>query len=442
MGVTRASETLILSCPRFDLEGKESLPSFYVDEVRSLFQGDIPVKRQSIAEILPSWNEVSSAEEAERRVVREIWNIPETKRSGRAERLLFSIYAFLLSRDSFRSVISKLLRPIEGAIRDERILPHFAPKDGVWSPTALEEYAECPYRYFADRILHFESQEEGIDIKRKGNILHGVLEQFFKWVRDEKGGKVDFDEGRAFCLEKFRKSWAEEPLKGDRWYRIELERRNIEEMLTQIVRLEFAEGKPPLEKLIPTHFEIEFGFDPEKGDVLKLRTDRGELFLRGKIDRIDVDKSGKFGLILDYKTGKTFDGQSLEDGTCLQLPLYVLAAEDRLSLKVLGAHFYSLAAGRSSGFHHQEFLSEAGIKTRKGHRLTEQRFRDLLRRTVQYAARFASVIETAQIPVRPRNCVSYCSYSTICRIEKWRLKHIYREIAEEDKEFMQESVKR
>src|SRR3990167_3639615 len=42
LAVTRARERVIFSYPRFDLEGHEALPSFYVDEVTRLFQAPLP----------------------------------------------------------------------------------------------------------------------------------------------------------------------------------------------------------------------------------------------------------------------------------------------------------------------------------------------------------------------------------------------------------------
>ncbi|MEM4266787.1 MAG: PD-(D/E)XK nuclease family protein, partial [Candidatus Nanoarchaeia archaeon] len=66
-----------------------------------------------------------------------------------------------------------------------------------------------------------------------------------------------------------------------------------------------------------------------------------EILIRGKIDRIDVTPDGKFALVIDYKTGKRFKASSLENGTCLQLPLYLLAAKNLLGLEPLGGHLYS-----------------------------------------------------------------------------------------------------
>ncbi len=439
MGATRPRERLILSYPRFDLEGKQALPSFYVDEVRMLFRGPVVTKRQSITEVLPDWDDVSTEEEAEGRVIKEICSAPETSRNVRDEKRSVALCNVLLGRPGFQSLLRRLLVPIQDAIRDEKVKARFQPKDGCWSPTLLEEYAECPYRYFAHRMLGLESQTEGIDICRKGIILHEVLEQFFSSFRGEQLKKASFEDAKTFCLNYFNELWEKEPLSGDRWYRIELERRRMEEMIVQVLRAELVDETPPLPGLEPRYFEYAFGFGETKGDQLRLRGRKKTILLRGKIDRIDVDPKGKYALVIDYKTGKKFRLGALENGTALQLPLYLAAVKEKLGLEPLGGHLYSLAAGKSTGFHHQKHLDAAGISTSKWNRLSGEQFEAVMERAVHFAERFSEEIEQANIAVKPRDCVSYCPYSGICRIEKWRLPHVYRRIAEEDRQYFKEA---
>ena len=433
LAVTRANERLILSYPRFDLEGKEALPSFYVEEVRAVFKEKLAGKKQHITEVLPSWNDIATVREAEERIIQDLWAIPSRgiRSCQSGYRIAFALYNRLIARSEFAGLIRRLLQPIEGVITDERIKSYFASPEKVWSPTLLEEYGECPYRYFAHRHLHLESQAEGIDIKRKGTILHDVLEQFFTWQRDIKKGKVSFTEAKEFCLRKFDEFWQEEPLRGERYYKIELERKKMQEMIIQILRVELIEKKPPIAGLVPAYFEYEF-------KDLILKGERREIMLRGKIDRIDLDSEGKYGLVIDYKTGKKFNAKFLKNGVLLQLPFYLIAAREKLGLKPLGGHLYSLSKTASTGFHHKDNLAEAGIATRKGSHFPGKEFDEVIHRSIRFAEKFVGGIEHAEIPVKPRDCVSYCPYSAVCRIEKWRLEHIYREIDKEDRESMSE----
>ncbi len=423
LAVTRCRERLILTYPRFNLEGKEALPSFYVDEVCGLFAYELPIKRQPITEVLPHWNEIASVQEAEALVIRDLWEIPAEREEDENHHLSFSLYNYLIQDVAFQALIQRILTPIEGMISDEKIRPHF--KRDIWSPTWLEEYAECPFRFFSDRLLKLETQIEGIDLRRRGTILHDVLEHFFTFQRDSKN-QITFEEAKKYCLVKFDKLWNEEPLGGDRFYRIELERQKMQEMLIQILQLELMDQKPPIAGLTPVHFEFEF-----QDVVLKGRN--REIKLRGKIDRIDVDPEKKFALVIDYKYGKSFKPHALENGTSLQLPFYLIAVQEKLGLKPLGGHLYSLLRTTSSGFHHRDNLASAHVSTKKRNHYSEREFEKILSRSILYAEKFVNGIERGEIPVRPRDCVQYCDYSTICRIEKWRLEHIYREIEEDDK---------
>ncbi|OGW87324.1 MAG: hypothetical protein A3A81_00715 [Omnitrophica bacterium RIFCSPLOWO2_01_FULL_45_10b] len=448
LAVTRAKEHLILSYPRFDLEGKEALRSFYVDEVERLFSVEVPKKKQHVADVLPDWRDIASEEEGERFVVDTIWSRPEGKRDIHKDHIAFALFNHLRSQPGFASLVRRLFHPAQSAILDERIKPKFLPHEHLWSPTYLELYGECPYRFFSQKVLQLESQQEGIDFARRGTILHDTLEKFFTWFRDVKHGKVSFEEAGAFALETFRNILEKEPLTGERYYRLELQRKWMEEKILGLLRAELVDGKFPLPGLSPKYFEYEFTgltlCHSERSEGSKNKdsspvaqndiTGKDAITLRGKIDRIDVDPSGKYALVIDYKTGKNFKKSNLEDGVSLQLPIYLRAVKEKLGLEPLGAHLYSLSSTNSTGFHHKENLDKVNLKTKKGVPLSEKEFEDLLDGTANFAERYAEGIERAEIPVRPRDCADYCPYSALCRIEKWRLKHIYREISEEDKQ--------
>jgi len=90
----------------------------------------------------------------------------------------------------------------------------------------------------------------------------------------------------------------------------------------------------PAEGCTPTWFERAFG-------PLAF----GDVWVRGKIDRIDVGVGR--AVVLDYKTGskKPLVEQVKEDALCVtswQLPIYAAAARAELGLSSVEAMFYSL----------------------------------------------------------------------------------------------------
>ena len=58
----------------------------------------------------------------------------------------------------------------------------------AWSVSALETYLECPFKFFAQRVLRLEEEpddEEVMDPRQQGQFVHEVFEKFFRrWQAD------------------------------------------------------------------------------------------------------------------------------------------------------------------------------------------------------------------------------------------------------------------
>jgi ATP-dependent helicase/nuclease subunit B len=434
LGLTRAREALVLSYPRFDLEGHEALPSFYVDEVKKLFSGELPKRSYPVSQSLPRLEDAVEEREVEAHLIEGLF-----KRGGAREKkaraLTLGLYNRLLGRPSFQALFPRILFDTTAQIRDERIRAAFLPKGGIFNPTSFQTYGGCPYRYFASRVLGLEEMEEGIDPREVGILLHKVLETYWRErVEKKKKELEDLEKAKAFVTEKLEALLKEKPLSGERKYRVELKVAEMKEWLSRMVKKEIEEGSP-LKPLAPRHFEFGFGFNPKEVDYLRLfDPHREDLKLRGKIDRIDVDPSGKYAVVIDYKTGGSFKRQDLEFGRALQLPLYLLAIQKLLKLKPVAGEIYKIRDAKSSGFYAKEALEEIGVKVRSKNVLSQKEFDQVIERAVRFAFKYADGITKAEIPVRPRDCDKNCPFPSVCRIEKWRLPFIYEELREEDKQ--------
>jgi hypothetical protein len=186
--------------------------------------------------------------------------------------------------------------------------------------TAFREYIACPYRFYLKNVLGLRPVEpppDELDPRAFGNLAHDVLEAFAK---SDVAGSDD---------EEVIRKW----LEGD-LARLTLER--------------YGKTRPPAAEVQIDHLRVRLGglarwqaqwraqgwrikfaeIDLTESKV-SLDVDRKPFFLRGRIDRIDVNDSTGEGAILDYKTGegglgpdkthRSSDGESWID---LQLPLY------------------------------------------------------------------------------------------------------------------------
>jgi ATP-dependent helicase/DNAse subunit B len=450
LAVTRAKDRLFLCYPHVDLEGKESLPSFYLEEVNSLFGGKIQPVKQDLSRPYPSLEEAITRREREAAVMGELRDAVENGAGTRGMSFPHVLSGNLahgsptrtfgddksrnpdwpsaLQNKESRERIAAALVPVTAKIEDEKIAEgkYFELKEA--SPTRLEEYAKCPYRYFSNRILKLQDPIEDVTVRQKGTILHWVLEEYFRDFIKAKGKAAPIEE---FTERKLKEAFEKYPLTSERKYREELDRAEVKEMLLSVLEKELE--RLETSGLKPAFLEYGFGSDPKlDAPALKIKMDQKELKIQGRIDRIDTDKEKKLGLIVDYKRTAKFDKTALELGTALQLPLYILAVEKDLGLKPVGGELFSLKEGKRSGFYDQAEAGKLEGGFSKGSMMPEADFRKVLDRTVEFVKRFAGEIEGLKILVRPRDCEKFCPYPAVCRIEKWRLPLILQEIKEEE----------
>jgi ATP-dependent helicase/DNAse subunit B len=184
------------------------------------------------------------------------------------------------------------------------------------TPTGLETYGACPFRYFASNVLGLEAPEEAtreLKALEVGSIYHEILNKFFTSIAGELGGKVDLSgKERGYLSERFKefaRSLDIAPRLSHLPPRLAeiLKKRMLEEVLPEFVALEEDRIREwGSLGFYPSFFELD----------VSLALPR--LTIRGKVDRVDV--GGDRALVIDYKlrSGKEFFTHS-----SLQLPLYL-----------------------------------------------------------------------------------------------------------------------
>jgi ATP-dependent helicase/nuclease subunit B len=422
LAITRAKEKLFLSCPHLDFEGKESLPSFYLEEVKELFQGRVPVIRQDLSRPFPAIEEAITPRERESSAV---GVLRSTGGSEAGVKALTRLAADSRSRERLRFA----LEPVEAKIRDPKILQGGYFETPVTSPTRLETYAKCPFRYFSDKILKLKETGEDVRVMQKGNVLHHVLQQYFD---------PQLKKDRSETLEQFIRREMEEGLRRNpmQWtdpYEEALDRRELFEMLLDFLRYETERLQGS--SFRPAYVECSFGEQGKNAQPVLEVKDQGKIIrLRGRVDRIDTDEKKQYAVVVDYKRSAKFKTADLELGTALQLPLYLLAVREHLGLQPLGAEIYSIRDHKKSGFYCKGVAQLFDKEFSSRSQLPDELFQRVLDRAVLFVRKFAREIASGEIPVRPRDCESFCPYDTVCRVEKWRLPLFLEEIRKEDVE--------
>jgi RecB family exonuclease len=193
----------------------------------------------------------------------------------------------------------------------------------VWSVSALETYLACPFKFFARYVLGLEEDaddDEILDPRRQGQLLHAVFERFFREWQAAGGRAITCDglpEARRIFVQVVDEMLAPLPHAEAGLERTRLLGSPAASGLGEAVfRMEAERPDPVVERLLECKLDGE----------IRLQTPGGprDIRLRGKADRIDLLDNGTFRLI-DYKLGWPPDRTR-----ALQLPIYALLAEQRL----------------------------------------------------------------------------------------------------------------
>jgi RecB family exonuclease len=207
------------------------------------------------------------------------------------------------------------------------------------SPSRIEDYARCPFRFYMHNLLRLEELEEPETLIRsdpiaKGQMVHAVLAEFLTKMRDER--RLPLDESTlADLLDIAGKHLAEFEAAGacgpGLGWRFERERLDL--FFREFIARETSDQRTT--GRLPAYFEKAFGRgesadglsnDPPRLDIGDGRT----IQFHGFIDRVDLAAGAIY--VIDYK-GKKLpalgnDGTAL--GTAIQLPIYLLGAQAML----------------------------------------------------------------------------------------------------------------
>ncbi|GAK59359.1 nuclease subunit B homolog [Candidatus Vecturithrix granuli] len=378
--------------------------------------------------------------------------------------------------------ISDDLTEFDGMLRSDYMKQQlrFWYKRYVYAVSEFDLYFHCPMKYFFQRLLCLIPPPQIVRelfASDVGLLLHRIVARFYAGMANESAGKADLaflqrkadktkwiDEAQARMAEIAREELAAYEFSGTFWESFThvllaglSSDSNQQGILAKFIQLEAQDP----DKATPCYLEAHFGMsavaNPTQNAVeasefcgytlsdapfsLKAQNRDGHehtIRVRGKIDRIDVafpssaNQAGQANVVIyDYKTGSLPSGQKLKEGRFLQLPIYILAAQELLG------EAYNVIAG---GYYQLQSPQEIGKK----HLLGSKEYADQ-----QYFKEMRTVFSTTEeylawltLSARRAICIDqdlrqgyfhpttfgeteagcrYCDYQQICRVDHQRM---------------------
>ncbi len=425
LAVGAARHGVMFSYPRVDLDqGRPRVPSFYALEILRAAEGR-----------LPGFDELARRASGEQRV-RLGWPAPADP-SDAIDGTEFDLAVLdkLLDADPDNTIgaahyllganehLGRALRT-----RARRWLRRWTPADGLvdphpderaalarhqlaarsYSPTALQNFACCPYRFLLQAIHRLEPREEAeaievIDPLTRGALFHEVQFELLTALREARSLPVTAGNlSHALqvldqTLETVGQRYHEELAPAiERVWRdgIDSIRADLREWLRRT-----AEDPGQWR---PERFELAFGLhDRAQADPASTRTAvalEGGLSLRGSIDLTERSPANKLR-VTDHKTGRVRADRELVigGGKTLQPVLYGLAAERVLGEPIeSGRLYYCTAAGG-----YEERVVALGETARAAAR--------------EFAAIIGNALSSAFLPAAPdTDECRFCDYRRVC----------------------------
>jgi hypothetical protein len=358
LAVGAAEKRICFSYPRLELQNqpRPRVPSFYALEVLRASEGQLPdftelARRAETATTArlgwPSPPDPADAiDNAEHDLaVLDRIVIPDRPDAGAARYLISAnphlARALRARYQRWRGIWTTsdgLVNPSDAALT---AIARHALAVRSYSPTALQNYARCPYRFFLYAVHRLAPRIEPepideLDPLQRGSLIHDIQFELFAQLRRER------------LL----------PIRPDTLDRAQIE---LDTIIAAVTARYHDELAPAIERVwldgiasigadlrewlrrasldasgfVPQHFELSFGLEarsPEHaGDPRSVpgavALDCG-IQLRGSIDLVEAHRSGLMR-VTDHKTGKLNGSvdQIIAGGTSLQPLLYALAAE-------------------------------------------------------------------------------------------------------------------
>ena len=262
-------------------------------------------------------------EDAERRGFRKVEALPRATNRIFVQQALATdpVEPSAVRDEAFAWLGLRTARSEAGAARFHGLGASYTPP--AYSVSSLERYLQCPFRFFAERVLNLQEDPEDeatLNPKELGIFVHEVFQKFFEeWNRQGHRGITpdNLTQARTIFSEIVEPLLAKLPEGEAAVQRTRLLGSAVDEGLAEAVfQLEAEWDTPVRERLLEHSLDGEF--------EIRTDTETRRIALRGKADRIDLLEDQTFRII-DYKLSRAPDRKQ-----ALQLPIYTVCTVQHL----------------------------------------------------------------------------------------------------------------
>jgi ATP-dependent helicase/DNAse subunit B len=424
---SRPVERLYLSWRSSDEDGHPAARSPFIDEVLDLIaeddgeaDPDFHVTR-SLAQAVPTLAEASTPRWLARAV---------TVRAGvdgeRRRELLSALGVDLATAGDVLGLTVAIPDPEArpGPLRHPVVIEALRERRHL-SANSLEGWIQCSYQWFVNHELTPQRLEPEPDPLWLGGMVHAALDRLYADPPGEDSipRPADVAAWKARFNELLDEVVAESESVETPGRRLALARLRIQVEAFLDTEAEGSTVLRPRADLL----ERGFGFEEEEDDPGELVL--GEIALRGRIDRIDVEPGGTRAVLRDYKTSRAVPGLTrMANEGKLQLQLYMLAARERLGLEPIGGLYQPLGAygdRRPRGMVRKSEVGEGGLfegleLSVKGDAVSDEEFEAALADAKERAIENGRRMRAGDITRDPLGgvCSEYCTFQPICRLER------------------------
>ncbi|HEV2454538.1 MAG TPA: PD-(D/E)XK nuclease family protein, partial [Verrucomicrobiae bacterium] len=362
---TRAAQRMLVSLSRTDSESRALNPSPFISQLRSLFPS---------LEIEDFVNQVQPGDvENLNELVPLLAGLGNALRADRA-----------IDQNRLLADVLKTLGERKEPEPSEELSPAIAAK--LYGPvfrtsvSRLEEFAQCPFKFFVRSGLKAgERKIFELDARERGMFQHEVLKEFHDQLVAEKKRWRDLTPSQArervaqiasSLAVKFRDGLLRDSAQTRFATRAMTESlQNFIEVIVSWMREQY--------EFDPAAVELSFGEENSPLPAWTISLEGGrKLELRGRIDRVDLcrESHGDSGMavVMDYKSSrKKLDPILVEYGIQLQLPAYLSALSQFSELRGVfgvgklvpaGIFYVNLRGQFENGKTRSEVLTEGGAR--------------------------------------------------------------------------------